>query len=83
MIPRLPRNTVLLGDAKAVLSGLPDASVDCVVTSPPYFMLRNYGTAGQLGMERTVEEYVDSLVSVMDEGRRVLKPSGSLWLNLG
>lgn len=52
-----PRNTILLGDALDQLRRLPDASVDTVVTSPPYFLLRNYAAAGQIGMEDTVEEF--------------------------
>ena len=79
----VPRNTVLVGDALAKLTGLPDASVDCVVTSPPYFNLRRYGARGQLGLEASVGEWVDHLIAVCDEIARVLKPEGSLWLNLG
>jgi DNA modification methylase len=79
----LPRNTVLLGDAAAILSDLLPESVDCVVTSPPYFRLRDYGAPGQLGREATVEEYTEKLRSVLGAVRRVLKPTGSLWLNLG
>jgi DNA modification methylase len=73
----------LLGDALAILSRLPSASVDCVVTSPPYFALRNYGEAGQIGLEATVSEYVEQIVAVMGEVARVLKPTGVAWLNLG
>lgn len=58
-------------------------SVDCCVTSPPYFGLRDYGNAEQLGSETTPEVYVDNLVAVFSEVRRVLKPTGTLWLNLG
>jgi site-specific DNA-methyltransferase (adenine-specific) len=79
----LPRNTVLVGDARERLIGLPAASVDCVVTSPPYFQLRDYGgEPDQLGLEETVQEYVAGLVEVCAEIARVLKPTGSLWLNL-
>ena len=83
MTARLPRNTILLGDALGQLRRLPDASVDTVVTSPPYHLLRDYGRPGQIGMEPTVAGYVDDIVAVCDEIARVLKPSGSLWLNLG
>lgn len=62
---------------------LEDNSVDCCVTSPPYWALRNYGVAGQIGMEETPELYVQALVKVFEEVRRVLKPTGTLWLNLG
>jgi DNA modification methylase len=79
----LPRNTILEGDALDRLRRLPTASVDCVVTSPPYYQLRNYGVAGQLGLESTVTGWVENLRVVLDEVGRVLKPSGSLWLNLG
>lgn len=74
---------LLNGDAAAMLDLLPDASVQCCVTSPPYFGLRNYGHAGQIGLEKTPEAYVASLVNVFSEVWRVLKPDGTLWLNLG
>lgn len=79
----LPRRQLLVGDAATVLATLPSQSIDCVVTSPPYFLLRNYAVADQLGQERTVDAYVSDLVAVMDEVARLLKPTGSLWLNLG
>jgi len=62
---------------------LPDNCVDCCVTSPPYFGLRNYGHDEQIGMEGTPEQFVDKLVQVFREVKRVLKPEGTLWLNLG
>lgn len=62
---------------------LPDNSIDCCVTSPPYFGLRDYGTEEQIGMEQTPDEFVDKLVQVFSEVKRVLKPEGTLWLNLG
>jgi DNA modification methylase len=65
------------------LHSLPDASIDCVVTSPPYWGLRDYGVEGQFGLEPTLAEYVANLVEVFSELRRVLKPSGTAWLNLG
>ena len=71
------------GDALAVLKTLPDQCVDCVVTSPPYWGLRNYGHEGQIGLEKTPAEFMDVLVAIMSETRRVLAPSGTLWLNLG
>lgn len=80
---QLPRNTILLGDAHARLRELPAASVDCVITSPPYFQLRNYGAAGQLGLEPHVGGWVSALQAVFAEVARVLKPTGVLWLNLG
>jgi len=103
-----------LGDARQVLAAMPAASVDCIVTSPPFWCLRDYGTGtwrggdpgcphpattrvdgtrcptcdaawvdAQYGLERTVEQYVARLVAVFDEARRVLTPTGTLWLNLG
>ncbi len=78
-----PRNAVLVGDAFQRLRGLADRSVDCVVTSPPYLGLRDYGVAGQLGQEGSVDDWVSSLRTVCGEIRRVLAPHGSLWLNLG
>lgn len=62
---------------------LPDNCVDCCVTSPPYFGLRDYGTEEQIGMEQTPDEFVDKLLQVFAEVKRVLKPEGTLWLNLG
>lgn len=77
------RNTILIGDAAQTLAQLPSASVDCVVTSPPYFQLRDYGVAGQLGAEPTIADWVTGLREVAREVARVLVPTGSLWLNLG
>lgn len=79
----LPRNTILTGDAATMLATLPEASVDCVVTSPPYYQLRDYGMPGQLGLEQTVAEWVQHLHTVAREIARVLKPTGAFWLNLG
>lgn len=74
---------VFHGDARSVLSTLPDNSFDCVVTSPPYYCLRDYGVEGQIGLEETVGLYVRALAAVMDEVYRVLKDSGVLFLNIG
>lgn len=80
----LPRNTILTGDARRVLAGLLPESVDCCITSPPYVGgLRDYGRAEQLGREPSVSEYVENLRVVIRDVRRILKPTGSLWLNLG
>jgi site-specific DNA-methyltransferase (adenine-specific) len=78
-----PRNTILLGDARTRLAELPAASVDCVVTSPPYFQVRDYRVDGQLGMEPTVAGWVADLRLVLREVARVLTPTGGLWINLG
>lgn len=74
---------ILCGDAAEQLRTLDSDSVHCCVTSPPYFNLRDYGTPGQLGREATPEEYVEKLAAVFREVRRVLRPDGTLWLNLG
>ena len=79
----LSRNRIIVGDAQKTLRKLPSASVDCVITSPPYFLLRNYGVEDQLGAETNVDSYVARLLGVCDEIARVLKPTGSFWLNLG
>jgi len=71
------------GDVREVLSGFPDGSVNCCVTSPPCWGLRDYGVPGQLGLEPTPEEYVANMVEVFREVRRVLRDDGTLWLNLG
>lgn len=80
---KVPRNQILLGDALTRLQRLADASIDCIVTSPPYFRLRDYGTTGQLGLEGHVDDWVDGLRQVLGECARVLVPTGTLWLNLG
>ncbi|HUD11842.1 MAG TPA: site-specific DNA-methyltransferase [Candidatus Saccharimonadia bacterium] len=79
----LPRNTILQGDAVTRLKELPTDSVDCVITSPPYFHLRNYGVLGQIGHETAVDGWVAALQAVFVELARVLKPTGSVWLNVG
>lgn len=79
----LKLNHIYQGDALMVLRRLPDQSVNCIVTSPPYWGLRDYGVAGQMGMESTPEEYIDSMVAVFREAKRVLRDDGTLWLNVG
>lgn len=79
----LRRNTILIGDLRQRLGELPSASVDCVITSPPYFQLRDYGVSGQLGLEPTVDRWAEELQLALRGLVRVLKPQGSLWLNLG
>jgi site-specific DNA-methyltransferase (adenine-specific) len=78
-----PLNQVLVGDVRSKLAELPDAAVDCIITSPPYFALRDYGHEAQIGAEATVEDWAASIASVCAELWRVLTPTGSLWLNLG
>lgn len=75
--------TLWHGDSLAVLSELPSGSVDCIVTSPPYFGLRDYGVDGQIGAEASPAEFVEALVAVFREARRVLADDGTLWVNLG
>lgn len=67
----------------ARLAELPNSSVDCIITSPPYFAVRDYGHAGQLGGESTVEGWVDELRAVFRAAARCAQATGSLWLNLG
>jgi DNA modification methylase len=74
---------ILIGDSRDRLKELPDASVHCCVTSPPYFGLRDYGVDGQMGMEATPDEFVAGMVGLFREVRRVLRDDGTLWLNLG
>lgn len=74
---------VLTGDARTVLATLPAETFRCCVTSPPYFGLRDYGHAGQIGLEQTPDAYVAELVAVFREVRRVLTDDGTVWLNLG
>ena len=74
---------IIEGDARAVLADLPEGSAQCCVTSPPYFGLRDYGHAGQIGLEMTPDAYVAEMVAVFRAVRRVLADDGTLWLNLG
>jgi len=78
-----PRFLVHEGDARSVLKTWPDKFAHCCVTSPPYFGLRDYGHAGQIGLEQTPEAYVAELVAVFREVHRGLRDDGTLWLNLG
>tara|TARA_R100000315_G_C5234048_1_gene145190 strand:+ start:2366 stop:3241 length:876 start_codon:yes stop_codon:yes gene_type:complete len=75
---------IMLGDCRTELDSLPTESIQSCITSPPYWGLRNYGTGDdQLGLEPSPEEYTENMVKVFDGVKRVLKPSGTLWLNLG
>jgi len=76
-------NHIYQGNVFDRLKDFPDQSIQCVVTSPPYWGLRDYGVSGQLGLEDTPEEYVENLVKVFREVRRMLKDDGTVWLNLG
>lgn len=70
-------------DCLTGLRNLPDDSIDCCVTSPPYFNLRDYGVTGQIGLEDSPEQYIQKLVGVFHEVKRVLAPAGTLWINIG
>jgi DNA modification methylase len=74
---------ILVGDAREQLKTLPDSSVHCAITSPPYFGLRNYGHPNQIGLEQSPDLYVAALVEVFREARRVLRPDGTLWVVIG
>lgn len=74
---------ILTGDCREVLATLPEKSIQCCVTSPPYYGLRDYGVVGQIGLEPTPDEYVAEMVAVFRDVRRVLRDDGVLWLNLG
>lgn len=76
-------NRIIQGDVRDVLKTLPSGSVDCVVTSPPYYGLRDYGVEGQIGLEENLQRYVGVMQIVFSEVRRILKPEGTMWLNLG
>lgn len=74
---------ILQGDCREVLKSLPDESVHCVVTSPPYWRQRDYGMPEQIGLETSPEQYVDELVGIFRECHRALKPDGTCWINIG
>ena len=76
-------NEIIQGDALAILRSLPDESVQMCVTSPPYWGLRDYGVDGQMGLEETLEEYIEKMVVVCREVRRVLRSDGTFWCNMG
>jgi hypothetical protein len=76
-------NKIICGDCLVILKTLPDESVDCCVTSPPYFNLRDYQIEGQIGLEKTYQEYIIKLMAVFDEVKRVLKKEGTCFVNLG
>lgn len=77
------RSALVRGDSAAVLESLPGGSVQTVITSPPYWSLRDYGIDGQIGLEQSVDEYVKSLQRIFDQVHRVLREDGTLWVNIG
>lgn len=76
-------NKINCGDELEVLKTFPDESINSCITSPPYYGLRDYGVCGQIGLEETVEKYIERLADVFDEVKRVLRDDGTLWLNIG
>lgn len=74
---------IRIGDSLIELGKMDSESVDCIITSPPYWALRDYGVDGQLGAEKTVDEYIENLCKIFDEAHRVLKSTGTLWVNIG
>lgn len=83
MLVRMKNGTVHIGDVIETLKSFEDESINCVVTSPPYWGLRDYGVRGQIGLEKTPTEYVESIANVFSEIHRVLRKDGTVWLNLG
>jgi DNA modification methylase len=79
----IPINKIIQGDCIDTMRALPDCCVDCCITSPPYWGLRDYGIAGQIGLEKTPEEFIAKIVEVFRQVKRLLKSHGTLWLNLG
>lgn len=77
------KDQIINTDAMTLLRSMPSESINCIVTSPPYFGLRDYGVAGQMGLEETPAAYVAKMVELFREARRVLKSDGTFWLNLG
>ena len=74
---------LLIGDSIEEMGNIPDNYIHSCMTSPPYYQQRDYGVEGQIGLEDSVEEYIDKMVMVFHEVRRILRPDGTLWLNLG
>lgn len=79
----LNESLIIESDATLALQKLPTESVQCIVTSPPYWGLRDYGIEGQIGLEEKLQQYINKLVSIFSEAKRVLKSDGVLWLNIG
>ena len=77
------KNTIILGDCLEVMKDIPNESIDCVITSPPYFNLRDYNIKGQIGLETTYQEFIQKLIDIFNETKRVLKKEGTCFINLG
>lgn len=71
------------GDCREILKTIESGTINCCITSPPYYGLRDYGVDGQIGLEETPEQYIEQLAGVFDEIKRVLRDDGTLWLNIG
>src|SRR5437660_4953489 len=76
-------NQIICGDTYQILKQLPSESIDCVVTSPPYWALRDYEVKGQIGLESSLNDYLAKLYDIFDEVQRVLKKTGTCWINIG
>lgn len=76
-------NKIFIGDILHVMRLIPDKSINCIVTSPPYWDIRDYGFEGQWGQEKTYDDYLENLWKFMDESWRVLTDDGTIWINLG
>ena len=83
MSESLPINQIICGDALTMLKEIPSGAVNCCISSPPYWALRDYGIEGQLGLEPTLEEYIDKLCTIYDEVKRVLRSDGTCFVNMG
>ena len=79
----MKNRTLLQGDVLEQFKQIPDESIDVTITSPPYYNLRSYDQEGQIGLEKTIPEYMDRLMTVMVEIERVTKPTGTIWVNIG
>jgi DNA modification methylase len=76
-------STMITGDSLEVLKKIPDECVQTIITSPPYWSLRDYGIKGQIGLTEDINVYIDSLARIFDEAKRLLREDGTLWLNIG
>jgi len=81
--PLIKLNKIYCGDSLKLLKQLPDESIDCIITSPPYWALRDYKTKGQIGLEEDFNDYIRKLCDIFDETKRVLKNEGTCWINMG
>jgi DNA modification methylase len=81
--PKATTSAIVAGDALGVLHEVPDAIFQTCVTSPPYWSLRDYGIRGQIGLEQSLDDYLDKLVEAFEQVRRVLRDDGTMWLNIG